>query len=202
MSQANLWNPPTDDIALAIWSKANQIDHEAIVFGIAQKSSRIVSIALTTGVTGYTSAPSVAIAAPDQPGGTQATATCAFTGSGSNQTLTFTITNPGLGYTFSPAVTLSGGGGSGAKATATVNYVKLQLPPLDPVPLNDQITWQNNHLLAHQAMLAAVGKQSTDLSGIDFTDASEEELTFWAFNHIADHIAVASGLAGFLPNGS
>lgn len=77
----------------------------------------VVSISISSGGTGYTSAPTVAIAEVD--GGTGATATATVT----NGVVTaVTITNGGSGYT-APTVTFSGGGGTGAAATANVGDV-------------------------------------------------------------------------------
>lgn len=74
----------------------------------------VVSIALSNGGTGYTSAPTVAIAEVD--GGTGATATAIVT----NGVVTgVTVTNPGTGYT-APTVTFTGGGGTGAAGTVNV----------------------------------------------------------------------------------
>lgn len=79
-------------------------------------AGQVQSIAVTQG-TGYTSAPSVAIAAPPA-GGVQATAVATLV---SATDITIQITNPGSGYTTAPAVTLTGGGGTGASATATLS---------------------------------------------------------------------------------
>lgn len=77
----------------------------------------VVSISISNGGTGYTTAPTVAIAEVD--GGTGATATATVT----NGVVTaVTITAGGSGYT-APTVTFSGGGGSGAAATANVGDV-------------------------------------------------------------------------------
>ena len=69
--------------------------------------SGVASITVTNGGSGYTSKPSVTLAAPPQ-GGVQATAT-AVMGVGA-----VSVTSPGGGYTQVPNIVLSGGGGSGA----------------------------------------------------------------------------------------
>jgi hypothetical protein len=67
-------------------------------------------ITITSGGTGYTTAPTVAVAG-------SATATATVSG---GIVTAITITSAGSGYTSVPAVTFSGGGGSGAAATATL----------------------------------------------------------------------------------
>lgn len=77
----------------------------------------VTSIAVTEDGTGYTSAPTVAIAGGGG-NGAEAVATVldgAVTG--------ITVTKPGHGYTSAPTVTLSGGEGSGATATANLGVV-------------------------------------------------------------------------------
>lgn len=196
---ASLWNTPNNAIDLEVWSKANAISHQAIIIGIQRMSSVVIAITLTHGGSGYTSAPDVAIAAPDQAGGIQATATAAITGSGSNRTLTFTITNPGLGYSYAPAIVLSGGGGSGAQAAATVNYINLPPYLLDPIPENDQETWNNVHWIMHEQMLSALGIQSTNLTGIDFGSAPPDELEIYVWQHVQDHISAINAIGAYMP---
>ena len=72
-------------------------------------------VAFTNVGSGYTSAPTVTISAPNNTGGVQAQAQATV----ANGTITsVTITNAGSGYTSAPTVTVSGGGGSGANAVA------------------------------------------------------------------------------------
>ncbi len=79
-------------------------------------AGQVGSIAVTQGA-GYTTAPTVTIAAPPA-GGTQATAVATLV---SATDITIQITNPGSGYTTAPAVTLTGGGfTTAATATATL----------------------------------------------------------------------------------
>ena len=74
--------------------------------------------------TGYTTAPTVTIAAPGTTGGHQATATCTVLAGAVN---TVTITYAGSGYETNPIVTLTGGGFTAeATITATIeqtNYI-------------------------------------------------------------------------------
>lgn len=78
----------------------------------------VMGILLTTGGTGFTGTPTVAIAVPPA-GGTQATATAVVTSGAVTQIV---MTNWGLGYTSTPAVTITGGGGSGATGTAVAMF--------------------------------------------------------------------------------
>lgn len=74
----------------------------------------VATIAITAGGSGYSSAPTVTIGAPNQAGGVQATATATIT---SGVVTAITITEAGTGYTSAPAITFSSGA---ATATATV----------------------------------------------------------------------------------
>src|SRR5437879_7462298 len=78
--------------------------------------SGVTSVAITSGGSGYTSAPTVIFSAP-QIGGTKATGTAIISG---GVVAAVTITNGGSGYTTTPTVTFAGGGGSGATATAVL----------------------------------------------------------------------------------
>ena len=69
-------------------------------------------IAVKTGGSGYTSAPTVSISGG---GGSGATATATVSG---GEVTSITITNAGTGYTSVPTVAFTGGGGSGATADA------------------------------------------------------------------------------------
>ena len=96
----------------------------------------IESVTITNEGTGYTSPPTVAIAAPAS--GTQATGTASVSG---GEVTGITITNPGKGYDPAnpPTVTFSGGGGSAAAGTAVVydgSYCQIpfsNITTLDPV---------------------------------------------------------------------
>jgi hypothetical protein len=65
---------------------------------------------------GYTTAPSVAISAPNETGGIQAVAQAVMTANGVSGLL---FTEAGTGYTLPPTVTFTGGGGSGANAVVS-----------------------------------------------------------------------------------
>lgn len=73
------------------------------------------SVQVTSGGSGYTSAPTVAFSAPSS--GVTASGTAVVQ---NGEVVQVNITNPGSGYTAAPTVTFSGGGGTGATATATL----------------------------------------------------------------------------------
>lgn len=81
----------------------------------------VKAIELQDGGANYATAPTVVISAPDEAGGTQATATATIDGNGAVDAIT--ITNPGSGYYNPPAITFdtSGGTGAGAVAQASLN---------------------------------------------------------------------------------
>lgn len=74
-------------------------------------------IAIVNGGTGYNSAPTVTISAPNDANGVQAQAVAAITG---NAVTSITITEAGTGYRQAPTVTFQGGGGSNASAVAGI----------------------------------------------------------------------------------
>jgi hypothetical protein len=91
---------------------ANVLSVNATAVGRVART--VSAVTVTSGGTGYTSAPTVSFTGG---GGTGATATATIAGgvvTGVN------ITNIGSGYTSAPTVAFSGGGGTGAAATATV----------------------------------------------------------------------------------
>jgi hypothetical protein len=82
--------------------------------------SGVDSISVTSGGTGYTSAPTVVITPIPGTGGTGAAAHANFDAINKVVT-TIVVDNPGVGYTIAPTVTLVGGGGAGATAVAWVD---------------------------------------------------------------------------------
>lgn len=79
-----------------------------------------VGLTLGPGGSGYTSAPVIAIAAPDISGGIQAVATATLATQGGVKTVA--VSAGGAGYTVAPTISFTGGGGgTGATATATVS---------------------------------------------------------------------------------
>lgn len=80
----------------------------------ATTGGTVQSITVTSGGSGYTSAPAVSLGGG---GGSGATATATVSG---GAVTAVTITAAGSGYSSAPSVSFSGGGGSGAAATASV----------------------------------------------------------------------------------
>ena len=74
----------------------------------------LAALSLTTGGSGYATAPTVEITGG---AGTGATATAIIDG---GAVTGFNITNPGSGYTSKPTIALTGGAGTGAAATAVL----------------------------------------------------------------------------------
>jgi hypothetical protein len=89
---------------------------------VTSKQVSTAGITITAGGSGYTSAPTVTIAAPTgvspANGGITATATATIVG---GAVTGITITNQGFGYTVAPNVTFTGGGGSGASASVVLD---------------------------------------------------------------------------------
>ena len=81
----------------------------------------VAVIGITNPGSGYSSAPSVKISAPNQTNGVQATAVATIT---SNVVTAISLTNTGSGYTSQPTVTITGGGGTGAAAIAQLTTFK------------------------------------------------------------------------------
>ena len=74
-------------------------------------------IALISGGSAYTAAPSVVISAPNDANGIQATAAATIS---NNAVTSVTLTEAGSGYTQAPSITFAGGGGTGANAVASI----------------------------------------------------------------------------------
>lgn len=103
-----------------LWASANglgtaslNVTREATVTNTTNKP--VVGVTVVAGGTGYTSAPTIVIAAP--PSGTQATATATVA---NGKITAITVTNGGSGYNSAPSVTISGGGGSLSSARAVI----------------------------------------------------------------------------------
>lgn len=88
----------------------NNAGHD-IAFG----GGRLQSIAVTSGGSGYTSAPTVTISGG---GGSGALATATVSGGAVTK---ISVLYKGFGYTSAPTIAIAGGGGSGATATGTVS---------------------------------------------------------------------------------
>jgi len=98
-------------------------DGQAIFFD--KKYNVVRKIDITNGGSGYTSAPTVTVAAPTGPGvAVRATATATI----ENGVVTaVTMTSQGSQYEVVPAVTFSGGGGSDAAATAVLDPIYYEI---------------------------------------------------------------------------
>ncbi len=123
LSKASLSQSPED--AIIVSNKGQRINPCIDLWGAPAAANvqykSVETLTVTAGGSGYTSAPTVAIAgttgAATGTPGTGATATATISG---GAVTGFTLTNGGSGYTNGAVVTFSGGGGSGATATATV----------------------------------------------------------------------------------
>jgi hypothetical protein len=103
-------------------------------------ASSVASIAVDVGGSGYTSAPTVTIAASPSGSGTAA-ATATISG---DAVSAITVTYPGFGYASAPSVTLSGGGGSSATATATLSTAWTYASNFDNTPGTTTYASNNN----------------------------------------------------------
>ena len=104
-------------------------DHAASPFNVpsVDVGAHVASIAITNAGSGYTTAPTITIAAPTLAdsdtvlleANVQATATCTISGGVIDSV---TITNKGLGYIATPAITLSAVSGGASLTATTANY--------------------------------------------------------------------------------
>lgn len=103
-------------------------------------TDQVVSVTVSNGGSGYTSAPTVELNGGD---GTGASATAFLNGSGEVDRIE--IDSPGSGYTSTPSVVFSGGGGNGAVASSTLGVqvarpaqfqdMKIEVPILTMLPI-------------------------------------------------------------------
>jgi len=84
---------------------------------VSETSGGVTALTIDTPGTGYTSAPTLTISAPDDASGVQATATATTDGDAIDSV---TITEAGSGYYSAPTVTITGGGGSSGAISATI----------------------------------------------------------------------------------
>lgn len=114
--------------------------------------STITAITVTDPGTGYVSSGlTVTLSAPDDPNGTQATATAVLGGANADEVTTITITNAGTGYATVPTVTISGGNGQDATATATVGSPN-NVVPYTFDPATDEIVVYRNGVLLYDSI--------------------------------------------------
>ena len=123
---------PADANADSFFTAANFLSYTnnlLVVRGDATGAKNAVSITtgsvsginLTTAGSGYTSAPTITLSAPEVDGGVQATATAQIVGGG---VTTITLSAAGTGYTSVPSVNIvpaAGDTGTGAAATAVLS---------------------------------------------------------------------------------
>jgi len=138
---------PTDSNAQSFFTAANflsytnnllvvRADTAGHLNAVADTTGTISSIAIDNPGSGYTGDITVTIAAPDVPGGVQATATASS--SDGDVVDSIVITNGGTGYTTTnPTVTITGAGSS-ATATATITTGGIKIKNFDQ--------YQNNYL--------------------------------------------------------
>ena len=123
---------PTDSNADSFFTAANFLSYTnnlLVVRGDATGAKNAVAITtgsvsginLTTAGSGYSSAPTITLSAPQADGGTQATATAQIVGGG---VITISLASAGSGYTGVPSVNIvaaEGDTGTGATATAVLS---------------------------------------------------------------------------------
>ncbi len=126
-----IFGKPSDANAQAFFTAANflsytnsmlisRADVTAARNAVSVQSGNVTGITLVNNGSGYTSAPTIAIGAPQDSGGTQATATAVLSGGGLTGV---TVSAGGSGYT-SATITISApnvGGGTQATASATIS---------------------------------------------------------------------------------
>jgi hypothetical protein len=112
-------NGDTGDDTQNCWDGRNQLLKPSGYGSDCGPDGSIVKVVVTSGGTGYTSAPTVTFSSPPA-GGTQATGVAEITPLSVGQISSITVVNPGAGYTTPPMV---GFVGDGAGATATAEIV-------------------------------------------------------------------------------
>jgi len=117
----------------------------------------ISAITVTGAGSGYSTAPTVTISAPQETTGTTATATATISGGAVNA---ITLTNAGSGYTAAPTVTISGGGGSNATATGAVGSPNSVLSYTFNASTENIVVYRNG-LLLHDTTTASTAAQYT-----------------------------------------
>lgn len=133
----------TADSQGGFWPDAQSL---AINLKLEQDSSRVTTVNVTNGGSGYTSAPTVSFT--HTPGCVQGQCVTATANVSGGQVTSVSITNPGMGYCLAPTVSFSGGGGTGAAATASVSGTLDQM---------SDIVWYKNFMKNVHAGTAVVG---------------------------------------------
>src|SRR5205823_1698120 len=117
------------------WDGKNQILLPTGYGPACNRIGSVIAINVTNNGGGYTSPPTVTIAAP--PSGTTATAVANMELVTQQMVQSITVTNQGAGYTSAPTVTLVGGSGSGATGHVGPDFIPLNGAPVGLVNLTD-----------------------------------------------------------------
>jgi len=173
---------PTDSNAQSFFTAANFLSYTNNLLVVrADTAGHLNAVSTTTGTvssltvgnagSGYTTAPTVTISAPDVSGGVQATATATTDG---DEITGFTVTNGGTGYTGAPTVTITGGGGSSATATATVVTGGIKIKNFDQ--------YQTNYLNGAGVVGEWAAKYPGELgNSLKVSMADSQTYTGWAY---------------------
>lgn len=70
--------------------------------------------------------------------------------------------------------------------------INLPLFPLDPIPLDELVTWGYNHQAMHSAALAILRLQGNDLTSVDLTKPAD--VIIWTQLHADEHRRMAAAL--------
>lgn len=145
----------------------------------------VVSLTLTAGGTGYTSAPAVSITGG---GGSGATATASVSG---GSVVALNLLSGGFGYLTAPSVVFSGGGGGGAAATANLSSpIIIQVYPIMVVQQGEvgRRDWLNQHEIWHEQIRPYANVTSIDLSQVNLDDPGQ--FYDWMSLHAQEHDAL------------
>lgn len=154
-------------------------------------SNGILSIAVTTQGSGYTTAPAVTISGG---GGSGATAVAVLgTGGNVGKVVSFTITNPGKGYTSNPTVAIAAPPSGGVQAVAgTVNRGTVRSEVLA------ELLGIANRL---RAVIIADGPNTTDAAAIQIADDFGSDRIYvidpWVLRN-GESVPASSAVAGLI----
>ena len=121
---------------------------------------QVASIAVTSGGSGYTTAPTVTFTGG---AGVGASATAAISG---GAVTTVTVVLPGSGFTSAPTIGFTGGGGTGAAATATLTSAAITQVPAKGVVANDALKGSYRSVRPNRWRLALPTPLPAALSGL------------------------------------
>ena len=138
---------------------------------VSTTSGGVTSLTIADGGSGYTSAPTLTISAPDDPSGTQATATATTDGDAIDAV---TITEAGSGYTSAPTVTVTGGGGADGDITAAITETG--------VLIKNQLAYTDNYAGGAGAFGEWAAKWAGALgNSLKVSMADSQTYTGWAY---------------------